>query len=162
MQIIDDGRITDSHGRLVNFSNTVVIMTSNIGSEYLLNPTDEGAEDLIMMALRQHFKPELLNRVDDIITFHALSAEHFGAIVRKYVDALAARVAEQEIELVVDDEVIDYVVEHGADPQFGARPLKRFVQRYLETAVAKELLSGKVIPGSTMRLTLENDKIVVK
>jgi len=162
LQILDDGRITDSQGRMVNFSNTVVIMTSNIGSEYLLNPTDEGAEDLIMMALRQHFKPELLNRVDDIITFHALSAEHFGAIVRKYVNELAARVAEQEIELVVDDAVIDYVVEHGADPQFGARPLKRFVQRYLETAVAKELLSGKVIPGSTMRLTLENDKIVVK
>ena len=162
LQILDDGRITDSQGRMVNFSNTVVIMTSNIGSEYLLNPTDEGAEDLIMMALRQHFKPELLNRVDDIITFHALSAEHFGAIVRKYVNELAARVAEQEIELVVDDAVIDYVVEHGADPKFGARPLKRFVQRYLETAVAKELLSGKVIPGSTMRLTLENDKIVVK
>ena len=162
LQILDDGRITDSQGRMVNFSNTVVIMTSNIGSEYLLNPTDEGAEDLIMMALRQHFKPELLNRVDDIITFHALSTEHFEAIVRKYVDSLAARVAEQEIELVVDDEVIHYVVEHGADPQFGARPLKRFVQRYLETAVAKELLSGKVIPGSTMRLTLENDKIVVK
>ena len=162
LQILDDGRITDSQGRMVNFSNTVVIMTSNIGSEYLLNPTDEGAEDLIMMALRQHFKPELLNRVDDIITFHALSAEHFSAIVRKYVNELAARVAEQEIELVVDDAVIDYVVEHGADPQFGARPLKRFVQRYLETAVAKELLSGKVIPGSTMRLTLENDKIVVK
>ena len=162
LQILDDGRITDSQGRMVNFSNTVVIMTSNIGSEYLLNPTDEGADDLIMMALRQHFKPELLNRVDDIITFHALSAEHFGAIVRKYVDALAARVAEQEIELVVDDEVIDYVVEHGADPQFGARPLKRFVQRYLETAVAKELLRGQVTPGSTMRLALENDTIVVK
>ena len=162
LQILDDGRITDSQGRMVNFSNTVVIMTSNIGSEYLLNPTDEGAEDLIMMALRQHFKPELLNRVDDIITFHALSAEHFGAIVRKYVNELAARVAEQEIELVVDDAVIDYVVEHGADPQFGARPLKRFVQRYLETAVAKELLSGKVTPGSTMRLALENGSIVVK
>ena len=162
LQILDDGRITDSQGRMVNFSNTVVIMTSNIGSEYLLNPTDEGAEDLIMMALRQHFKPELLNRVDDIITFHALSAEHFGAIVRKYVNELAARVAEQEIELVVDDAVIDYVVEHGADPQFGARPLKRFVQRYLETAVAKELLSGKVTPGSTMHLALENNTIVVK
>ena len=162
LQILDDGRITDSQGRMVNFSNTVVIMTSNIGSEYLLNPTAEGSEDLIMMALRQHFKPELLNRVDDIITFHALSTEHFGAIVRKYVDALAARVAEQEIQLVVDDAVIDYVVEHGADPQFGARPLKRFVQRYLETAVAKELLSGKVTPGSTMRLALENDTIVVK
>ncbi|WP_431029237.1 ATP-dependent Clp protease ATP-binding subunit [Lysinibacillus sp. LZ02] len=162
LQILDDGRITDSQGRIVNFSNTVVIMTSNIGSQHLLNPTEEGSEDLIMMALRQHFKPELLNRVDDIITFHALSNEHFGAIVCKYVSQLEKRVAEQEIKLVVDDAVIAFVVEHGADPQFGARPLKRFVQRYLETIVAKELLRGEVTPGDTLHLIVENDEIVVK
>lgn len=163
LQILDDGRITDSQGRMVNFSNTVVIMTSNIGSEYLLNPSDqEETEHLIMLALRQHFKPELLNRVDDIITFHALTHEHFHAIVRKYVEALEERVAEQEIKLMVADEVIDYVVEHGADPQFGARPLKRFVQRYLETAVAKELLRGEVVPGGTLELILKDGEIVVK
>lgn len=163
LQILDDGRITDSQGRMVNFSNTVVIMTSNIGSEYLLNPSDQkGTEDLIMLALRQHFKPELLNRVDDIITFHALTHAHFHAIVRKYVEALGKRVAEQEIKLVVGDEVIDYVVEHGADPQFGARPLKRFVQRYLETAVAKELLRGEVVPGGTIKLILKDGEISVK
>ncbi|MGM9950676.1 MAG: ATP-dependent Clp protease ATP-binding subunit [Lysinibacillus sp.] len=163
LQILDDGRITDSQGRLVNFSNTVIIMTSNIGSEYLLNPTDQQeTEDLIMMALRQHFKPELLNRVDDIITFHALSPTHFHAIVRKYVDQLAKRVAEQEIKLVVDDAVIDYVVEHGADPQFGARPLKRFVQRHLETAVAKELLRGEVGPGGSIELVLKDGEVTIK
>ena len=163
LQILDDGRITDSHGRMVNFSNTVVIMTSNIGSEYLLNPSDEKkTEELIMMALRQHFKPELLNRVDDIITFHALSDAHFHAIVRKYVAELEKRVAEQEISLVVDDAVIDYVVEHGADPQFGARPLKRFVQRYLETAVAKELLRGEKVPGDSIELVLTDGEISVK
>lgn len=163
LQILDDGRITDSQGRMVNFSNTVVIMTSNIGSEYLLNPNDEKeTEGLIMRALRQHFKPELLNRVDDIITFHALTHAHFHAIVRKYVEALGKRVAEQEIKLVVGDDVIDYVVEHGADPQFGARPLKRFVQRYLETAVAKELLRGEVVPGGTIELILKDGEIIVK
>ncbi len=161
LQILDDGRITDSQGRLVNFANTVVIMTSNIGSEYLLNPTDEGNEELIMMALRQHFKPELLNRVDDIVTFHALSNEHFGAIVRKYIEQLVARVAEQEVALMIDPEVIDFVVEHGADAQFGARPLKRFVQRYVETEVAKALLGG-IMPGSTLRIGVENEQIVVK
>lgn len=163
LQILDDGRITDSQGRMVNFSNTVVIMTSNIGSEYLLNPSNEKeTEDLIMLALRQHFKPELLNRVDDIITFHALTHAHFHAIVRKYVEALGKRVAEQEIKLVVGDDVIDYVVEHGADPQFGARPLKRFVQRYLETAVAKELLRGEIVPGGMIELTLKDGEISVK
>ena len=163
LQILDDGRITDSQGRMVNFSNTVVIMTSNIGSEYLLNPNDQKeTEELIMMALRQHFKPELLNRVDDIITFHALSDEHFHAIVRKYVAELEKRVAEQDINLVVDEAVIDYVVEHGADPQFGARPLKRFVQRYLETAVAKELLRGEVVPGGSIELVLKDGEITVK
>lgn len=163
LQILDDGRITDSQGRMVNFSNTVVIMTSNIGSEYLLNPSNEKeTEDLIMLALRQHFKPELLNRMDDIITFHALTHAHFHAIVRKYVEALGKRVAEQEIKLVVGDDVIDYVVEHGADPQFGARPLKRFVQRYLETAVAKELLRGEVVPGGMIELTLKDGEISVK
>lgn len=163
LQILDDGRITDSQGRMVNFSNTVVIMTSNIGSEYLLNPSDEKeTEGLIMRALRQHFKPELLNRVDDIITFHALTHAHFHAIVRKYVEALGKRVAEQEIKLVVGDDVIDYVVEHGADPQFGARPLKRFVQRYLETGVAKELLRGEVVPGGTIELILKDGEIIVK
>ncbi|WP_332650348.1 ATP-dependent Clp protease ATP-binding subunit [Lysinibacillus sp. 54212] len=163
LQILDDGRITDSQGRNVNFSNTVVIMTSNIGSEYLLGASDEQAiEDRVMVALRQHFKPELLNRMDDIITFHSLTNEHFHAIVLKYVQQLQKRVAEQEVELVVSPEVIDFVVEHGADAQFGARPLKRFVQRHLETAAAKELLRGEVGPGDKIELIMSNGEIVIK
>ena len=161
LQILDDGRITDSQGRLVNFSNTVIIMTSNIGSQYLLEDAEDN-ENMIQMALRQHFKPELLNRVDDIITFHALSNEHFGAIVEKYIAQLIERVAEQQITLVVEPEVVTFVVEHGADPQFGARPLKRFVQRAVETVVAKELLKGEVLPGDTMTVAVENDAVVVK
>lgn len=153
LQVLDDGRITDSQGRNVNFSNTVIIMTSNIGSSYLLK-ANEQAEELVMTALRQHFKPELLNRVDDIITFHALTNEHFYAIAWKYVHQLQARIAEQEITVNVDDAVVRWVVEQGVDVQFGARPLKRFVQRHIETAVAKALLQGDVLPGDTLEVTL--------
>ena len=164
LQILDDGRITDSQGRMVNFTNTVVILTSNIGSNYLMEAKegDTTVEDLVMTALRQHFKPELLNRMDDIILFHALSDQHFTAITWKYVEQLIKRVAEQDITLTVDQEVIDWVVQQGADAQFGARPLKRFVQRYIETAVAKELLRGKVTPGETLHVTMRDGQCVVE
>lgn len=164
LQILDDGRITDSQGRMVNFTNTVVILTSNIGSNYLMEAQegDVAVEDLVMAALRQHFKPELLNRMDDIIMFHALSDEHFTAIAWKYVEQLVKRVAEQEITLLVDQEVIDWVVQQGADAQFGARPLKRFVQRYIETAVAKELLRGEVLPGETLHVRMHDGQCVVE
>ncbi|MGG2108454.1 ATP-dependent Clp protease ATP-binding subunit [Lysinibacillus pakistanensis] len=164
LQVLDDGRITDSQGRMVNFTNTVVILTSNIGSNYLMEPQegDAAVEDLVMAALRQHFKPELLNRMDDIIMFHALSDEHFTAIAWKYVEQLVKRVAEQEITLLVDQEVIDWVVQQGADAQFGARPLKRFVQRYIETAVAKELLRGEVLPGETLHVRMHDGQCVVE
>jgi len=164
LQILDDGRITDSQGRLVNFTNTVIIMTSNIGSQYLLEAGshfDEEVEKVVMGELRKHFKPELLNRIDDIILFHALTDEHFNAIAWKYIKQLQERVAENEITLVVDDEVVDWVVENGVDPQFGARPLKRFVQRHVETAVAKELLKGEILPGETMRVSLKDGQLVV-
>ncbi len=164
LQILDDGRITDSQGRMVNFTNTVVILTSNIGSSYLMEAKkdDAAVEDLVMAALRQHFKPELLNRMDDIILFHALSDEHFTAIAWKYVEQLVKRVAEQEITLEVKKDVIDWVVEQGADAQFGARPLKRFVQRYIETAVAKELLRGEVLPGDTLHVKMRDGHCVVE
>lgn len=164
LQILDDGRITDSQGRLVNFTNTVIIMTSNIGSHYLLEAGshfNEDVEKVVMGELRKHFKPELLNRIDDIILFHTLTDEHFNAIARKYIKQLQERVAENEITLVVDDEVVDWVVENGVDPQFGARPLKRFVQRHVETAVAKELLKGEILPGETMRVSLKDGHLVV-
>ena len=162
LQILDDGRITDSQGRMVNFTNTVVILTSNIGSSYLMEAREgDTVEDLVMTALRQHFKPELLNRMDDIIMFHVLSDEHFTAIAWKYVEQLVKRVAEQEITLQVDQEVIDWVVQQGADAQFGARPLKRFVQRYIETAVAKELLRGEVLPGETLHIRMHDGQCVV-
>lgn len=164
LQILDDGRITDSQGRLVNFTNTVVIMTSNIGSHHLLESKreqQEAVEDLVMNELRLHFKPELLNRIDDIILFHALSSKHFSDITRKYIEQLRKRIAEQEINLKVDERVVGWIVEQGSDPQFGARPLKRFIQRHVETAVARELLKGEVLPGDTLLVSMENDQLTV-
>lgn len=164
LQILDDGRITDSQGRLVNFTNTVVIMTSNIGSHYLLESEleqQEDIEDLVMSELRVHFKPELLNRIDDIILFHALSSEHFSDISKKYIEQLRKRIAEQEISLKVDEQVVHWIVEQGSDPQYGARPLKRFIQRHVETAVARELLKGEVLPGDALHVSIENDQLVV-
>ena len=165
LQIMDDGRITDSQGRLVNFANTVVILTSNIGSQYLMDAAgsnDGEAESLVMAALRQHFKPELLNRMDEIIMFHALSTEHFHAIAWKYVKQLVKRVAEQEITLEVDEAVIDWIVAQGVDVQFGARPLKRFIQRHLETVVARELLKGEVVAGEGLAVKLVDGQLVVE
>lgn len=156
LQVLDDGRITDSQGRMVNFTNTVIIMTSNIASDLLLN--GEASEDVIMLALRNHFKPELLNRMDEIITFHPLENEHFTAISKKYIGQLIERVSEQEVEVVVDPEVYDWIVKHGVDAQFGARPLKRFIQRHIETEVAKALLRGK--EGGEIHLTIENEELV--
>ncbi|MEE1131946.1 MAG: AAA family ATPase [Caryophanon sp.] len=164
LQILDDGRITDSQGRLVNFSNTVVILTSNIGSQFLMDGDihDPAVEGQVMQALRLHFKPELLNRMDDIVLFHALDQTHFHAIAAKYVQQLVNRVAEQEITVVIEPAVIDFVVQEGMDPQFGARPLRRFVQRYIETAVARELLKGDVVPGETLTVSLQNGQIVAE
>lgn len=162
LQILDDGRITDSQGRLVNFSNTVVILTSNIGSQYLMDgdANDPAVEDNVMQALRMHFKPELLNRMDDIVLFHSLSTTHFHAIAAKYVQKLIDRVAEQEITVVIEPAVLDFVVQEGMDPQFGARPLRRFVQRHIETVVARELLKGDIVPGETLTVSLHDGQIV--
>lgn len=164
LQILDDGRITDSQGRVVNFTNTVVIMTSNIGSHYLLEAGSNfgsEVEEIVMKELRLHFKPELLNRVDEIVMFHALTDEHFSSIAQKYIRELQKRVEEQEISLEIDEEVMNWIVENGVDPQFGARPLKRFIQRHVETIVAKELLKGEIVPGEMMRISLKDGELMV-
>lgn len=160
LQLLDDGRITDSQGRVVNFSNTVVILTSNIGSQYLLDGGDH-AESLVMSALRTHFKPELLNRMDEIVLFHSLNESHFSAITEKYLAQLASRLKEQEISLTFTSQLIDWVVLEGTDAAFGARPLRRFIQRHVETAVAKALLGGELIPGSMVEVTVSNGEVNV-
>ncbi|WP_435877183.1 ATP-dependent Clp protease ATP-binding subunit [Sporosarcina highlanderae] len=166
LQVLDDGRITDSQGRLVNFTNTVVIMTSNIGSAYLLDgqfdSENHAAEDLVMAELRRHFKPELLNRMDDIIIFHSLSGDSFRLIAKKMLDDLVKRLNEQEIVLEYSDEVLDWIVKEGTDADFGARPLKRFIQRYVETAVAKEIIKGDMKDGEKLVLSMEEGKLLVE
>lgn len=166
LQVLDDGRITDSQGRLVNFANTVVIMTSNIGSHLLLeqeaHTTEHAMEDLIMMELRQHFKPELLNRLDDTIIFHSLSGDTFKRIAEKMLNELADRLKEQEFTLTYDDAVVDWIVESGTDADFGARPLQRFIQRYVETVVAKEIIKGELEPNDALLLTMKDHQLCVQ
>ncbi len=164
LQLMDDGRITDSQGRIVNFTNTVVILTSNIGSQYLTNTTGtvgEAEEAMVMAALRDHFKPELLNRMDDIIMFHSLSTQHFEKIAEKYVKQLQKRLVEQEVSLQVHEDVYKWIVKEGTDAAYGARPLKRFIQRHLETAVARMLISGSIPPGGKIEARIENNELVV-
>ena len=165
LQILDDGRITDSQGRTVNFTNTVIILTSNIGSNYLMDlkeqESEHAVEDLVMAALKQHFKPELLNRLDDIIMFHSLTNEQYFEIAKKYIKLLQKRVAEQEIDLQVTEDVMQWIAKEGVDPAFGARPLRRFVQRNIETLVAQELLKGEAMAGDTLVVSMEDDQVII-
>lgn len=165
LQVLDDGRITDSQGRLVNFTNTVIIMTSNIGSSYLLHGAADtekhAAEDLVMAELRNHFKPELLNRMDDIIIFHSLTGDSFKLIARKMLDDLAARIKKQEVTMEYTEDVLDWIVEQGTDADFGARPLNRFIQRNVETIVAIELIKGDLGPNDTLKLMMKDGKLII-
>ena len=165
LQLLDDGRITDSQGRVVNFTNSVIIMTSNIGSSYLLhdltNEENHAAEDLVMAELRNHFKPELLNRMDDIVIFHSLTGKSFRMITRKMLEDLSKRLGTQEVRMAYTDDVLDWIVEEGTDAAFGARPLTRFIQRNVETLVAKEIISGDLRPGEKLLLTMADGKLVI-
>ncbi|WP_082732051.1 ATP-dependent Clp protease ATP-binding subunit [Sporosarcina sp. HYO08] len=165
LQVLDDGRITDSQGRLVNFTNTVIIMTSNIGSAYLLqglaDTENHAVEDVVMAELRRHFKPELLNRMDDIIIFHSLTGNSFRLIAKKLLEDLSGRLNEQEVRLAFGDDVLEWIVKEGTDADFGARPLKRFIQRHIETAVAKEVIKGELRPGNTIQLAMVHGKLTV-
>lgn len=166
LQVLDDGRITDSQGRLVNFTNTVVIMTSNIGSAYLLQGLDDtenhAAEDLVMAELKNHFKPELLNRMDDIIIFHSLTGDSFRKIARKMIEDLVKRLLGQEIVMEYSEDVLNWIVNEGTDANFGARPLKRFIKRHVETMVAKEVIRGELKPNDKLVLAMQDGKLVVQ
>ncbi|MHA6258448.1 ATP-dependent Clp protease ATP-binding subunit [Sporosarcina sp. CAU 1771] len=163
LQVLDDGRITDSQGRLVDFTNTVIIMTSNIGSSYLVHGLEEtenhAAEDLVMAELKNHFKPELLNRMDDIIIFHSLTGDSFRLIARKMLEDLVGRLSLQEVHLSFTDDVLDWIVEFGTDADFGARPLRRFIQRHVETLVAKEIIRGDILNEEVLALTMVDGKL---
>ena len=167
LQVLDDGRITDSQGRTVDFKNTILIMTSNIGSPYLLDGIDEKgeikpeAQEQVMNDLRGHFRPEFLNRLDEIIMFKPLTKENIGGIVDLMVKELSDRLADQELSLELTDAARTQVIENGYDPVYGARPLKRYLQNYVETLAAKKILSGDVHAGDTLVLDVKDGEFVI-
>ena len=166
LQVLDDGRITDSQGRTVDFKNTILIMTSNIGSPYLLEGIEENGEikqearDAVERDLRAHFRPEFLNRLDEMIMFKPLTKENIGGIVELLLADLNKRLKDQELSIELTKAAKDYIIEGGYDPVYGARPLKRYVQKYVETLTAKLILAGNISAGSRIVIDVENDELV--
>ncbi len=165
LQVLDDGRITDSQGRTVDFKNTILIMTSNIGSSYLLDGIEEDgsikpeAAEMVQNDLRGHFRPEFLNRLDEIIMFKPLTKDNIGGIVDLLMAELNNRLADQEIHIRLTDAAKSYVIEGGYDPVYGARPLKRYLQKYVETLAAKMILGGKVGQDDTIVLDVTDGEL---
>ena len=160
LQVLDDGRITDSQGRTVDFKNTIIIMTSNLGSQYLLDGIENGeitqsARDSVMQLLRTQFRPEFLNRIDDIVFYKPLEKDEIARIVRLLAGHLAGRLREKNIDLVLTDAAVDAIAEAGFDPVYGARPLKRYMQSHLETMLARKIVAGDVLPGQTVRVDVD-------
>ena len=167
LQILDDGRLTDSQGRTVDFTNTIIIMTSNIGSQYILDVSGDDTQyeemrSRVMAAMRDSFRPEFLNRIDEIIIFHALAKAQLRDIVQLQVKGLEQRLDDQKLALKISDAGLDYLAELGYDPVYGARPLKRAISRYLETAIAKSILRGEYQPGDTIFVDVEGERLVFK
>jgi ATP-dependent Clp protease ATP-binding subunit ClpB len=166
LQVLDDGHITDSQGRRVDFKNTVIIMTSNIGSRHLLEGVEgteikESAREAVMADLRQSFRPEFLNRIDDVILFKPLALEEIEKIVTLLIADVNKRLADRRISVVLDAKAMEWVAEKGYDPVFGARPLKRFLQRHLETRLARALIAGEVAEDSTVTFKVKDDELVL-
>jgi ATP-dependent Clp protease ATP-binding subunit ClpB len=167
LQILDDGRLTDAQGRTVDFKNTVIIMTSNIGSQYILDVAGDDSKyeemrDRVMEAMRANFRPEFLNRIDEIIIFHSLQSEQLREIVKLQVQRLEQRLVERKLALKLSDEALDWLAQVGYDPVYGARPLKRAIQRELETPIAKAILRGEFHEGDTIYVGVENERLVFK
>jgi ATP-dependent Clp protease ATP-binding subunit ClpB len=165
LQVFDDGRLTDGHGRTVDFRNTILVMTSNLGSNFLSDPTMEpsAAHDAVMSVVRQTFKPEFLNRLDEIVVFDALTQDDLTRIVDLQVAALAARLADRRISLHVTEEAERWLAVTGFDPLYGARPLRRLVQSAIGDELARQLLGGAVRDGDTVVVDRDpaTDKLVV-
>ena len=168
LQVLDDGRITDSQGRTVDFKNTILIMTSNIGASYLLDGIDEQgniseqAEKLVMDDLRAHFRPEFLNRLDETILFKPLTKDNIGGIVHLIIEDLNTRLADRELKVELTPEAEQFIVDNAYDPVYGARPLKRYIQKYVETLSAKLILADQVATGDTIEIAVENGVLVAK
>lgn len=167
LQILDDGRVTDAQGHTVDFKNTIIVMTSNIGSQYILDVAGDDSRydemhSRVMEAMRNSFRPEFLNRIDEIIIFHALRREELRQIVKLQVKRLLQRLAQRKLSLKLSDAALDFLAEVGYDPVFGARPLKRAIQRELETQIAKAILRGEFNDGDTIFVDVENERLAFK
>lgn len=167
LQALDDGRITDSQGRIVDFKNTVIIMTSNIGSHFLLERNEneieisETTREKVLAQLKSHFRPEFLNRIDETILFKPLSLTEIKEIVVKMMKELQSRLKEQDIEVIITDSAKEFIAVNGFDPIYGARPLKRFIQRNIETKLARAIIAGNIHDHSVISVTIENEELTI-
>jgi ATP-dependent Clp protease ATP-binding subunit ClpB len=169
LQVLDDGRLTDGQGRTVDFRNTVIVMTSNLGSQYIQGMSDDGGGDseeeytkmkaAVMGVVQAHFRPEFINRLDEIVVFRALDKTQIRAIARIQIDYLAKRLAERQLKLVLNDDALDLLGNVGFDPVYGARPLKRAIQQSLENPLARQILEGRFQPGDTIRVDVEHSQL---
>ena len=156
LQVLDDGRLTDSKGRIVNFSNTILIMTSNLGSDILLNGNGEKEKAEVNELLKRTFKPEFLNRIDEIVTFNSLSANVVNDIVKKFLNILKSRLADKDVTFEYTDAAVEKIAKDSYDQIYGARPIRRYIQKQVETPLAINILSGKVFKHC--KLDVNNDE----
>ena len=161
LQILDDGRITDSQGRTVDFKNTIIIMTSNLGSEYILD-NNSNSEELVMNALKATFRPEFINRIDEIIIFNSLSKEVVYDILDKIINEIEDRLEDKKIKIELTNKAKEFIIENSYDPDFGARPIKRYVSRNLETLIAGNIIMDKIKFNSVITIDIENNKLFIK
>ena len=163
LQVLDDGRLTDGQGRTVDFRNTILILTSNLGSNFLIDPVtgEDEKKDQVLQVVRASFKPEFLNRLDDLVVFSALNREELGRIAALQIGRLAKRLAERRLTLEISDEALTWLADNGNDPAYGARPLRRLVQTAIGDRLAKEILAGEVKDGDTVRVDAFGDGLIV-
>ena len=160
LQILDDGRITDSQGRTVDFKNTIIIMTSNLGSEYILENVPN-SDELVMNELRKTFRPEFINRIDEIIIFKSLTKEVVYDILDKIIKDIEKRLSDKKIKIELTKEAKEYIIESSYDEKYGARPIKRFVSRNLETLIASAIINDEIKYNTTIVINVEKDKLVI-
>ena len=158
LQILDDGRVTDSNGRTVDFKNTIIIMTSNLGSEHIL----DGNTDLVTKEVREHFRPEFINRIDEIIVFNPLSKEAIAKILDKIIHDIELRLKDVNVKINLTENAKDELINDGYDINYGARPLKRLVSRTLETMLAKMIIEGSIKPNQTVTIDYQEENYIVK
>ena len=161
LQILDDGRITDSQGRTVDFKNTIIIMTSNLGSEYILE-NNENSKELVMSELNHTFKPEFINRIDEIIIFNSLSKDVIYDILNKIIKEVETRLSDKKITLSLTDKAKDFVINKAYDERYGARPIKRYVSRNIETLLAGAIINDEIKFNSNIIIDVSNDKFIIK